>query len=146
MQLNRNIVTPKTQVLCYAYSWMTIGFGLIDCGFKSQPSHISFHLTSVPQKNLVYYYYCAWYVFLRYRCYFPKRMKKYNKNMKGRKDSILSKVKQQPSDFNKYVNVPYARHYIPLFIRNRSWIITIHKARIWRKKPLEKRFRTSKSG
>ena len=37
-------------------------------------------------------------------------------------------------------NLPYARHYIPLLIRNRSWILTIHKARILRKKPLEKTF------
>ena len=36
--------------------------------------------------------------------------------------------------------VPYARHYNPLLIRNRSWILTIHKARILRKKPLEKTF------
>ena len=36
--------------------------------------------------------------------------------------------------------IPYARHYNPLLIRNRSWILTIHKARILRKKPLEKTF------
>ena len=33
--------------------------------------------------------------------------------------------------------VPYARHYNPLLIRNRSWILTIHKARILRKKFLD---------
>ena len=38
--------------------------------------------------------------------------------------------------------LPYARHYSLLLIRNRSWILTIHKARILRKK----RFWTSKSG
>ena len=36
--------------------------------------------------------------------------------------------------------VPYARHYNPLLIRNRSWILTIHKAGILRKNPLEKTF------
>jgi len=36
--------------------------------------------------------------------------------------------------------IPYARHHNPLLIRNRSWILTIHKARILRKKPLEKTF------
>ena len=36
--------------------------------------------------------------------------------------------------------LPYARHHNPLLIRNRSWILTIHKGRILRKKPLEKRF------
>ena len=36
--------------------------------------------------------------------------------------------------------IPYARHYNPLLIRNRSWILTIHNARILRKKPLEKTF------
>ena len=30
-------------------------------------------------------------------------------------------------------NIPYARHHSPLLIRNRSWILTIHK-------PLEKTF------
>ena len=25
--------------------------------------------------------------------------------------------------------IPYARHYNPLLIRNRSWILTIHKAK-----------------
>ena len=39
----------------------------------------------------------------------------------------------------KIINqVPYERHYNPLLIRNRSWILTIHEARILRKKPLEK--------
>ena len=27
------------------------------------------------------------------------------------------------------VHIPYARHYNPLLIRNRSWILTIHKAK-----------------
>ena len=39
---------------------------------------------------------------------------------------------------NSYI--PYARHHNPLLIRNRSWILTIHKARILRKKLLEKTF------
>ena len=38
------------------------------------------------------------------------------------------------------INLPCARHYNPLLIRNHSWILTIHKARILRKKPLEKTF------
>ena len=42
--------------------------------------------------------------------------------------------------------VPYVRHYNLLLIRNRSWILTIHKARILRDKPLEKTFLTLKSG
>ena len=33
-----------------------------------------------------------------------------------------------------------AHHYNPLLIRNRSWILTIHKARLLRKNPLEKTF------
>ena len=41
----------------------------------------------------------------------------------------------------RWINqIPYARHYNPLLIRNRSWILTIHKARILRKKPFEKTF------
>ena len=41
---------------------------------------------------------------------------------------------------NNKFHVLYARHYNPLLIRNLSWILTIHKARIFRKKPLEKTF------
>ena len=41
---------------------------------------------------------------------------------------------------NRYFNLLYAYHYSPLLIRNRSWILTIHKARISRKKNLEKTF------
>ena len=37
-------------------------------------------------------------------------------------------------------DIPYACHYNPLLMRNRSWIQTIHKARILIKKPLEKTF------
>ena len=33
--------------------------------------------------------------------------------------------------------IPYARHYNPLLIWNRSWILTIHKIRILRKKLLK---------
>ena len=36
--------------------------------------------------------------------------------------------------------IPYARHCNLLLIRNRSWILTIHTARILRKKTLEKMF------
>ena len=46
--------------------------------------------------------------------------------------------------------IPFARHHNPLLIRNRSWILTpvlyrtgiltLHKARILRKRPLEKTF------
>ena len=38
------------------------------------------------------------------------------------------------------VYILYAHHYNPLLIWNRSWIPTIHKARILRKKPLKKTF------
>ena len=38
----------------------------------------------------------------------------------------------------------YARHYNLLLIRNRSWILTIHKTRVLRKKFLEKLFLTFK--
>jgi hypothetical protein len=51
-----------------------------------------------------------------------------NTSSKPKKGSIIFK------------NIPYARHHNPLCIRNRSWILTIHKARILRKKPLEKTF------
>ena len=52
---------------------------------------------------------------------------------------------QNGANFNndKIMNdlyIPYARHHNPLLIRNRSWILTIHKVRILRKKPLEKTF------
>ena len=43
-------------------------------------------------------------------------------------------------EFSIEIKIPYARHYNPLLIRNRSWILTIHKAWILRKKPLEKTF------
>ena len=36
--------------------------------------------------------------------------------------------------------ISYPRHYNLLLIRNRSWILTIHKTKILRKKPLEKTF------
>ena len=48
--------------------------------------------------------------------------------------------KNSRQSWTKYQWIPYARHYNPLLIRNRSWILTIHKARILRKKPLEKMF------
>jgi hypothetical protein len=38
----------------------------------------------------------------------------------------------------------YAPHYNPLLIRNRSWILTIHKAIILQKKLIEKSFLTFK--
>ena len=28
-----------------------------------------------------------------------------------------------------FFNIPYVRHYNPLLIKNRSWILTIHKAK-----------------
>ena len=37
-------------------------------------------------------------------------------------------------------NTVRARHHNPLLIRNHSWILTIHKARILRKKLIEKTF------
>ena len=40
--------------------------------------------------------------------------------------------------------LPYTRHYNPLLIWNRSWILTIHKVRILQKKLLEKSFLTFK--
>jgi hypothetical protein len=49
--------------------------------------------------------------------------------------STTSVLKIDPAD-----NIPYARHHNPLLIRNRSWILTIHKARIFRKKVLEKTY------
>ena len=36
--------------------------------------------------------------------------------------------------FFKNNYIPYARQYNPLLISNRSWILTIHKARIFKKK------------
>jgi hypothetical protein len=41
-------------------------------------------------------------------------------------------------------SIPYTRHYNPLVIRNRSWILTIHKDRIFWKNLLEKTFLASK--
>ena len=43
-------------------------------------------------------------------------------------------------------HIPYARHYNPLLIRNRSWILTVHKVRILRKKLLKKCFWVFKNG
>ena len=40
--------------------------------------------------------------------------------------------------------LPYTRHHNPLLIRNRSWILTIHKDRIFWKNLLEKMFFTFK--
>ena len=40
--------------------------------------------------------------------------------------------------------VPYSRHHNPLLITNSSWILTIHKGRIFWKKLLEKTFLTFK--
>ena len=37
-------------------------------------------------------------------------------------------------------HILYARHYNPFLIRNPSWILIIHRARILRKKPLGKTF------
>ena len=42
--------------------------------------------------------------------------------------------------------LPYARHYNPLLIWNRSWILTIHKVRILQKKLLKKTFLAFKNG
>ena len=41
-------------------------------------------------------------------------------------------------------HILYARHHNPLLIRNRSWILTIHKGRIFWKNLLEKTFFTFK--
>ena len=38
------------------------------------------------------------------------------------------------------IQLPYARHHNQLLFRNHSWILTILKSRILRKKPLEKTF------
>ena len=43
-------------------------------------------------------------------------------------------------------DIPYARHYNPLLIWNRSWILTVHKVRILRKKLLKKAFLAFKNG
>ena len=40
--------------------------------------------------------------------------------------------------------IPYTRHYNPLLIRNPSWLLTIHKGRLFWKKLLEKTFLTFK--
>ena len=53
---------------------------------------------------------------------------------------FVSNLNNNCSDLLDKVHIPYARHYNPLLIRNRSWILTIHKAKILRKKPLEKTF------
>ena len=56
-----------------------------------------------------------------------------------------SKLKDGPSILIHYFffvfnALPYERHYNLLLIRNCSWILTIHKTKIIRKKPLEKTF------
>ena len=52
----------------------------------------------------------------------------------------FGKIKSLIQASFKCLKLPYARHYNPLLIWNRSLILTIHKARILRKKPLEKTF------
>jgi hypothetical protein len=47
------------------------------------------------------------------------------------------------NDKNSF-HLPYTRHYNQLLIRNRSWIVTIHKDRIFWKNLLEKTFLTFK--
>ena len=42
--------------------------------------------------------------------------------------------------FSIVCEILYARHHNPLLIRNHSWILIIDKARILRKKPIEKTF------
>ena len=53
---------------------------------------------------------------------------------------LFSTAKRLKSEtiYRVNIHIPYARHYNPLLIRNRSRILTIHKTRILRKKPLEK--------
>ena len=64
--------------------------------------------------------------------------------LKGKgKFSLLLRNKPEKTWNSKSGNcfryyLPYGRHYNPLMIRNRSWILTIHKARILRKKLLKK--------
>ena len=58
-----------------------------------------------------------------------------------RKENLENKLTKW---FKIAVFLPYPRHYNPLLIRNHSWILTIHKARILNKKPLEKTFLDSK--
>ena len=56
----------------------------------------------------------------------------------------------QPLKFNEmnYLSrqLPYARHHNPLLIRNRSWILTIHKDRILWKNLLENKEMDFKNG
>ena len=55
---------------------------------------------------------------------------------------LISKVRNSSQQLQKILSavsannnwVPYERHYNPLLIRNRSWILTIHMARILIKK------------
>jgi hypothetical protein len=47
---------------------------------------------------------------------------------------------------NPSLYIPYARHYNPLLIWNRSWILSIHKVRILQKKLLKKTFLAFKNG
>ena len=42
--------------------------------------------------------------------------------------------------------VPYARHHIPLLFRNRTWILTVHKAKIFWKNLLENKEMVFKNG
>ena len=44
------------------------------------------------------------------------------------------------------IDIPYARHHNPLLITNRSWILTIHKDRIFRKNLLENKEMVFKNG
>ena len=51
---------------------------------------------------------------------------------------------EEVSSTNTIHSIPYSHHYNPLLIRNHSWILTIQKARILRKKLLKKSFLTFK--
>ena len=59
---------------------------------------------------------------------------------------MTSVVNYQYLVYNIRSYLPYARHYNPLLIWNRSWLLTIHKVRILQKKLLKKRFWPSNMG
>ena len=52
----------------------------------------------------------------------------------------------QEIQYSREYDIPYAGHQNPLLIINCSWILTVHKIRIFRKKLLKKTFLAFKNG
>ena len=86
--------------------------------------------------------------FFRYLVISTKKQKAKNETNQTRMSEVLYSM--APGSVNQTVagliHIPYARHHNPLLIRNRSWILTIHKALIFWKNLLENKEITFQNG